>query len=53
MKPILALVLALIATPALAGVPQPVPEMDIGAGAAALALVLGAAAIVREKFFRK
>ncbi len=43
---------ALFASPALAGVAQ-VPEMDVGAGVAAIALLAGAAAIVREKFFRK
>ncbi|MEQ8936468.1 MAG: hypothetical protein RIE56_11835 [Amphiplicatus sp.] len=36
-----------------AGIPTQVPEMDAGAGVAALAIAIGAAAIIREKFFRK
>ena len=40
-------------SPAWAALPVAVPEMDAGFGFTALAIVVGAAAIVREKFFRK
>ncbi len=38
---------------AYAGTAPQVPEMDAGAGIAAIALAIGAAALIREKFFRK
>jgi hypothetical protein len=40
---------ALMATPAFAGVSVAVPEMDAGAGVAAIALLVGIGAILREK----
>lgn len=48
-KFIIAGVLALAASPALAGTLKRVPEMDAGAGVAAIALLVGVAAIIREK----
>lgn len=45
--------LALAAFPAHATAPVSVPEIDVGAGVAALAILIGVAAVVREKFFRK
>lgn len=49
------LVLAVIASPALAGAPLPptVPEMDAAGAIAAFALLAGAAAIIRERSKRK
>ena len=47
------LILATIATPAMASAAVPVPEMDAGAAVAAVALLAGAAAIIREKMKRK
>ena len=38
---------------AAAGTNMAVPEMDVGAGVAAVALLVGAVAIMREKFTRK
>jgi|GEM_PF-1711414 len=49
-------VLVALVTQAAAGAPAPapnVPEMDAGAGIAAIALLVGAVAIMREKFTRK
>lgn len=45
--------LAMMASPALAGAPNSVPEMSAGAGVAAVALLVGAAAIIRERNKKK
>lgn len=45
--------LALLASPAFAGVAAVVPEMSAGAGLAAVALLAGVAAIIRERSRRK
>ncbi len=45
--------LALVATPALATIPNNVPEMSASAGVAAVALLIGVAAIIRERSKRK
>lgn len=45
----LAFAFAMMAAPAFAGIER-VPEVDVGAGVMALALIIGAGAIIREKF---
>ena len=48
----LAVMLALVVTPAAATQQVSVPEMDVGAGFAAIALLAGIGAIIREKVKR-
>ncbi len=50
---IVASVAALMTTPAFAGLPVQVPEMDAAAGVAAIALLAGAVALIRERSRRK
>ncbi len=53
MKYLSAAAVLLFSSSAFATASTDVPEMDVGAGVAAVALAIGAAAIIREKFFRK
>jgi hypothetical protein len=50
---VIALGIAMVSAPAMAGMPALVPEMDGGLALAAGAIVMGVGALVYEKYFRK